>query len=338
MSATITYANTAQRSVTYADPVFLARAIPQLVLERYGTVKALPKNKTDNITFKRAIPFDVDITELQEGVTPGPQGYQDEQVSVSIKQYGKWTQHTDKFEDTHEDTKQVIAEIAAMHGEQCGEMKELLTWNTLRGGTQVFYGSTAATPTARSDVNDVIDANIQARIYRRLRANRGLMTQPSISAGTGIATEPVAAAYCAFGHTDLDEDIRDLAGFVPYEKYSKGSGLMEHEIGKSKQFRYVLTPTLEPFRGAGSTTINGMTATGANVDAYPIVYIAKDAFGIVPLKGRESCEMHFQSAGVKTETDPLGQRGFSSWRLWYAVVRLNEQWMARAEVGATALT
>jgi N4-gp56 family major capsid protein len=138
MTATITYSNTQQRTVSFADPVFLARALPQLVLEQYGTQKPLPKNKTDNITFKRAIPFDVDINPLQEGTSPGPQGYQDETVNVAMRQYGKWNSHTDVFEDLHEDAKTIVAEISAMHGDQAGETKELLIWNTLRCGTQVF--------------------------------------------------------------------------------------------------------------------------------------------------------------------------------------------------------
>lgn len=338
MSATITYANTAQRSVTYADPVFLARAIPQLVLEQYGLQKPLPKNSTDSITFKRAIPFDVDVTPLQEGVTPGPSGYQDEQVSVTIQQYGKYTVHTDKFEDTHEDTKQIVAEISAMHGEQAGETKELLIWSTLRAGTQVFYGSTNPSANARTDVNDVLDKTLQDRIYRRFRRERALMTQPTIPAGTGEATQPVRKAYVAFGHTDLDRDIREVDGFIPAEKYARQNLLGEHEIGSSGYFRYILTPTLEAFPSAGSATTNGMSSTnGTNVDVYPVVYVARDAFGIVPLKGKESVEQHFQSAGVKTKDDPLGQRGFSSWKMYYAVIRLNERWMARAEVGATAL-
>lgn len=84
-----TYGSILPRTNVYADEVFLAHAVPQLVLERYATVKPLPKNKTLTIKFRRSIPFDVSDVPLQEGVTPTPLGIQFEDVQAVMKEYGR---------------------------------------------------------------------------------------------------------------------------------------------------------------------------------------------------------------------------------------------------------
>jgi N4-gp56 family major capsid protein len=88
-----TYGGIGSRTNVFADEQFLAHAVPKQVLERYATVKRLPKNKTLTISFRRSIPFDVSDVPLQEGVTPTPEGLQYEDVSTSIRQYGKQTIH-----------------------------------------------------------------------------------------------------------------------------------------------------------------------------------------------------------------------------------------------------
>ena len=157
-----------------------------------------------------------------------------------------------------------------------------------------------------------------------------------VGASEKYSTEPVDAAYIAFGHTDIEGDIRDMAGFVPTEKYGQMKAL-PYEIGKVEDVRYVLTPVLEPILAAGSTTLNGMTADDStNVDVYPIVYIAKEAFGCVPLKGEKSITPSVINPDTKTKDDPLGQRGYVGWKTYFEAVILNENWLARCEAGATA--
>jgi len=102
--------------------------------------------------------------------------------------------------------------------------------------------------------------------------------------------------------------------------------------------RYILSPVLVPFQAAGSATLNGMVADDStNVDVYPIIYIAKEAYGLVPLKGDGAIEPSVLNPGTKSKSDPLGQRGYVGWKLNFTAVRLNESWMARLEVGATDL-
>jgi N4-gp56 family major capsid protein len=157
-----------------------------------------------------------------------------------------------------------------------------------------------------------------------------------LRAGTGVATEPVAPAYLAFGNTNMEQDFRALTEFVVREKYSQYSPVSDYEIGKFQDIRVILTPDLDPFWGAGSGDVTGvLSRDGANVDVYPVIVMGADAFGVVPLRGMDSASVTVKNP-TPTYEDPLAQRGFASWKMWYAVVRLNEEWMVRIEAAASA--
>jgi N4-gp56 family major capsid protein len=41
--------------------------------------------------------------------------------------------------------------------------------------------------------------------------------------------------------------------------------------------------------------------------------------------------------GTPSKSDPMGQRGYVSWKAYFTAVILNQNWMARLEVAVTAL-
>ena len=77
------------------------------------------------------------------------------------------------------------------------------------------------------------------------------------------------------------------------------------------------------------------STTGTDIDVYPVLFFGRDAFGIVSLKGESS--MTPMVVNPKPAAgDPLGQRGSVGWKLWTTTIILQEAFMARLEVGATA--
>ena len=78
-----------------------------------------------------------------------------------------------------------------------------------------------------------------------------------------------------------------------------------------------------------------LSRDGTNVDVYPIVIVGQDAFGVVPLRGMDSANVTIKNP-TATYEDPLAQRGFASWKMWYVATRLNEEWMVRIEAAASA--
>ncbi len=322
------------RQNLYADELFLKHATPKLVLERYATAKQLPKNKTVTIQFVRAIPYDVTDTPLQEGITPTPEGIQYEQVQTQIKQYGSWVQYSDVAADTLDID--IINQQVPLLGEKAGQQRELVNFGTFRAGTNVYYGSTAASPTLRSQVNAPISLSIVRKVEQFLDDQYATRITKRLAPGTGFGTEAVPEGYIGIGHTNQRGDLYDMPGFRRAEDYASGKPEPE-EIGSVDGVRWVLSAFLKPIPSAGSTTLNGMRSTnGTNVDVYTDLFLAQDAWGVVSLAGTERQIIKMKKPGEVDSGDPLGQRGFVSYKMWHAALILNQNWLVRAETGVTA--
>lgn len=327
-----TYGDISPRVGLHAVAKMLVTAKNQLVLERFGKAEAMPKGKGLLIKFRRPIKFAASTTPLVEGVTPSPNilGYED--VSAVIQQYGSWVPFTDVIMDTHEDPNLNV--ISEQCGDQAALTKERIIWGVMRGGTNVLYTGAAS---ARSGVEVPLDLDDIRAAVRILKNNHAMKITRVLKASTAIATEPVNASYVAFAHTNLEADFRDMTGFLPVEKYSSGAAISEYELGKVEEVRIILTNHLEPFYGAGSTTTTGVLNNGTNVDVYPVVIIGQDSYGVIPLAGN-GIQMGVKNPKMASgDVDPLGQRGYVAWKMWFAAIRLNESWMIRLETAASAL-
>ena len=315
----------------YAVAKFLEHVKPVEVLAKFGMTEAVPKNKGQLAVFRRFIPFEINTTALVEGVTPAPNMMQYEDISVVLSQYGAWVNFTDVVADTSEDP--ILNSVTTGLAEQAAAVKEALIWAELVGGTNVIYSGTA---TSRATVAAPLAEEDLIAAQRYLKAAKARPITRMLKASTNIATEPVAPAFIAFGHTNLEPDFRALTGFVPREKYASGAPISDWELGKFQDIRVILSPDLEIFYGAGAGSPTGvLSAGGTNVDVYPIVVVGQDAYGIVPLRGMDSVSITVKNP-TPTYEDPLAQRGFASYKMWYAVLRLNETWMVRIEAAASA--
>lgn len=326
-----TFGDISPRVGIYAVAQFLAHVEPVLVLEKFAKHEALPKNKGHLIVWRRFVPFEINTVALVEGVTPAPNQLQYEDVSTVISQYGGWVTFTDVIVDTHEDPN--LQKISMGLGEQAAAVKEQIIWAELVGGTNVLYTGAAS---SRATVEAPISEDELIAAQRFLKANKARHITRMLKASQNIATEPVAPGFIAFGHSNLEPDFRALPNFVVREKYASGSTVSDYEIGKFQDIRVILSPDLGPFYGAGSGTTTGvLSRDGANVDVYPIVLVGQDAYGVVPMRGMESVGITVKNP-TATYEDPLAQRGFASWKMWYVAVRLNEEWMVRIEAAASA--
>ena len=68
---------------------------------------------------------------------------------------------------------------------------------------------------------------------------------------------------------------------------------------------------------------------------YPVIIFGRDAYGIVPLKGKSAMTPMVVSPKA-APGDPLGQRGTVGWKLWTGTVILQDAFMARLEVGCSS--
>lgn len=242
---------------------------------------------------------------------------------------------TDVIFDTHPDT--VPAETRDLCAEQIAETVEVIRIAVLKAGTSVYYANAA---TGRTTVNSPPLRSDLRRIYRAFKRNKAKTIGNIVKASAMISTEPVAPAFFCMGSTDLDADIRNIEGFVPTEQYSNSDKALPGEIGKVDQFRFILTALFEPWSAggaSGTTYLSGgvSVSSAASCDVYPLIIVARDSYGIVPLQGENAVTpmVKYPSPMVG---DELGQKGFVSWKTYQAAVILNQNWLARLECAATA--
>lgn len=329
---TTTYGDINQRTAAYASAEMLAHAEPVMILSRFGVTKPMPKNKSETVKFRRPIPFAPATTPVTEGVTPTAQKMAYEDVSVTLKQYGRPIELTDKIVDLSEDP--VLQHMSMLAGEQAGSTIEAVIYGVIRAGTNVVYANGAS----RAAVNTPLTLNKQRAVTRVLRAQKAKMVNRMLAPGVGYGTSAVEASYVAVSHTDVESDIRNLAGFVPTAKYGVRQMISEYEIGTVESVRYILSPDLAPFASVGGTPGTAVVSTnGTAADVYPIMYIGMDAYGLVPLKGQNAMTPMVLNPGTPSKSDPMGQRGYVSWKTWFAAVILNDLWMCRLEVAVSKL-
>ena len=121
-----------------------------------------------------------------------------------------------------------------------------------------------------------------------------------------INTTPIEGGYLAFCHTHLVHDIRQMAGFTPVAEYGQMKPVHPREIGAVEDVRYIRSPDLPPFSGAGASGTTGFRNNGSNFDVYPILYVGMHAYGMVPLAGRERHGAGHRAGRAPRQVGPAG--------------------------------
>lgn len=333
MNGTTTYGAISQRTAAYAAAKMLEHAEPVLVLQKFADHKQIPKNKADTIKFRRPIPFVVGTNPapVVEGVNPVAKVIQYEDVTATLKQYAGVVEITDKVNDLSEDP--VLNDALELNGEEAGEVTEMVTYGAIKGGTNVVY----ANGTSRTDVNTAVSLNDIRLAVRTISGNRGKKITKILDGSPKYDTHPIEAAYVAVGHTDLAADIRNLAGFTPVSKYGNRKPLCPEEIGSVEDVRFVLSPLLVSMPDAGGDKGATVSTSGVKSDVYPLAVFGAKAFGVTPLKGAKAVKPMVVNPDTPSGADPTGQRGYVSWKTWFAALILNESWLCRIECAASDL-
>ena len=351
--ATITsYGDISPAVAAYSVVRMLKRAMPYLHLEKFGQTYPLPTNSTQTAKFRRyflvgatgaagpdgggtngagsAFFIPVATTPLIEGVTPSGSTITNQDYTVTLAQYGDFVTITDVIEDTHTDP--VLQQMTDMLGEQAAVTVETLRFNVLKAGTNVWYANKVA---GRSSVVTAITLTDQRGITTALNRQNAKKITQVVASNADFNTKSVEAAYVAVCHPDLESDIRNMTGFVPVASYGPHTSPWEGEVGSVEQVRYLTSTVIAPFTDAGGAKGAMRSTSGTSADVYPVLYFARDACGIVPLKGKSS--MTPMVVNPKPAAgDPLGQRGTVGWKLWTSTIILQDAYMLRGEFACTA--
>jgi len=345
VTGNVVYGDISPRTAAFAVKDLLKRGMPFLVLEKFGQSKPLPKNSSKTISFRRYFlkdstlssftpkdyfatdNFDPTTKQLSEGVTPDATALDKEDITATLVQYGDRTVITDVVMDTHEDP--ILREATEILGEQAAIILEKSRFNVIKAGTNVVY----ANGSGRTSVNTVFSAADQRNATRTLKRQLARQLTTVVKSSPSYGTEPIAASFIGLCHPDLEYDISQCAQFVPVEKYGPTKPF-ENEIGKINDVRYITSTIFEPWSGGGAASGTNVIETSSAADVYPIIYLARDAFGIVPLKGKTSITPMVVNP-KPSDSDPLAQRGHVAWKAMTTTIILNDSWMVRAEVACT---
>lgn len=299
----------------------LKHAVPVTVLGMSGDQKRMGKNQSDTVIYRRWLPkggattnadtinqwsVDANAHITTEGVTPTAETLAPQDITVQLQQYACLYSYSDRTADLYED--KIPDEMKTQVGERMGLVREMIDYGALKGCTNKFY----AGGTSRATVDEPISLSLLRKVTRSIKGNRGRPVTKVLSASADYNTSPVEQGYIVYGHTDAENDIRDLPGFIACAEYGQRKKLHDSEIGSVENFRFCVSPELGEIADAGASVgTTGLQSTGgSNVDVYPYIVVAADAWANVALRGMNSFDVIHIPASKQDKSDPLGQRGF----------------------------
>lgn len=295
----------------------LMRAVPLFIHTKFGQVRDVPQNAgSSTIKFRRYGNLAAATTPLTEGVTPAGSQMSVTDITATVAQYGDFTTYSDVV--SYESQDATLTEFAEVLGDQAGDTLDQLARDVLAAATTVTYVGQSDRVSITS--SNLITATEVRKMVRTLKNNKARRVTRMVAASTGIATEPVAQAYIGIVSPDTTFDLQDETGWVPVEKYSSAMTIMEGEVGKIGDVRFVETPNAKVFAGAGASSI----------DVHSTVIMGMEAYGVSRISGA-ALQNIVKPLGSGGTDDPLNQRGTTGWKGTFVAKILNDDFLGRIE-------
>lgn len=161
-------------------------------------------------------------------------------------------------------------------------------------------------------------------------------------------TKTVAGGWTVYVQPELRQtlmtvvDLFNQPAFVPVEKYAAGGNVVEGEIGRILEFRFVEVQEMLRWEGAGATTTlteaSGTEGTegytpavvdesyvndGDNYTVFPLLIVGEDSFVNINFRGgKNNFRIYSKMPGEATVSadDPFGQHGLWSIQWWYGTM------------------
>lgn len=302
----------------YLDQTLLSVAYPLFVHTRWAQVRDIPRNASAVIKFRKYGSLTAATTALTEGITPSGSQLSITDITSTVAQYGDFVTTTDFLEMTTLDP--LKTEMAERLGDQMGDTIDQLTRNVLVAGTTVQYAN-GATTTATVAAGFIINLTEVKKAVRTLKGNNAKKITAQIDPTNAFNTTPVRAAYVGIVSHNTEFDLKNDADWVPVEEYSSGMGVMEGEIGKLDEVRFV--------SGTTNASVNSGAGSGG-IDVHRTLILGKEAYGITRISG-EAVQTITKPLGSSGTADPLDQRSTMGWKVTFVATRLQEAFMLRLE-------
>jgi N4-gp56 family major capsid protein len=335
-------------STTYAplgvfvDRIALEVAKPLLTISKFGLQKKIPQKNSKTIKFRRyekmsptsgATPGT--IKALQDGVVPSTVNPTPTDLTATLYQYGNLSQISDQAIWVNETD--VDSEVVKRNAENMVETLERVYWGGIIGGSTVQrltddIGSISGA--ARTDVAGRINARALDKAIRTLQSNLARPITTDITASTKIGTQGVRSGYVAVIHPHVKYDLELIPGYIPKAQYGTMEGTFDGEVGSYKEIRFVVSTLAQIFPDGGANVAGTMSTGTTKSDVYINMIFGKEAYAVVELAS--SSQTYYTSAAQVDHSNPLGQFASIGWKAMAASVILNDAWLLRQEVVASA--
>lgn len=308
----------------FYDRTLLFRAVPLFVHTRWAQVRDIPRKAgTTTIKFRRYGNLTAATTALTEGITPAGSQLSVTDITATVLQYGDFVTITDVLDYSSQDP--VLMEAAEILGDQAGDTLDQLTRDVLAAGTNVYYAGASSTSRVTVGATDLITLVFVQKVVRLLKNNKARRMTKMVDATTGYGTSPLNASYIGIVHPNTTYDLKGLTGWTSIEKYASTASVMEGEVGKLDEVRFVETPNAKVFTGAGE----------AGIDVYATLIFGSDAYGTTRISG-EAMKNIVKPLGSAGTADALDQRATSGWKAAFVAKILNDAFLVRIEHAVSA--
>lgn len=303
---------------SFYDADLLLRAQPLLVHTRYGMVKDIPQNNSNVIKFRRYGNLTAATTALTEGVTPAGNVLSVTDISATVQQYGDFLVLSDKLTMETEDP--VRLEANEILGDQAGDTLDQLCRDVMVTGTNVIYAGSGHTLRSQVAATELITATLVDSAVTTLKTNKSKFMTSFVNPSTGYNTAPLPPTFIGINHVKVTPTLRAFSGWTPVEKYQASTSIMEGEIGRYGDVRFIETVNAKVFTASGASSI----------DVYATLIIAKFAYGISRIGGMALRNI-VKPLGSAGTADPLDQRETSGWKATFVAKVLQDDFIVRIE-------
>ena len=315
-------ANTTTTEVSSAVNNFFSRtmlkaATPLLVHTKWGQVKDIPKGNSEVIKFRRYSLLTANTTALSEGVTPSGTQLAITDISGTVAQYGDYVTLTDFLQFTTLDP--LLMETSELLGQQAANSLDQICRDVIIAGSTIQYASTASSRATVTASMKITRDEIRQSV-RTLQGNDARKITRMVNPSTGFNTSPINAAFIGIISENTLYDLKLVEGWTPVEEYASQGGVMDGEVGKVDDVRFVMTTNAKIFTGEGA----------GSIDVHGTLIMGADYYGITRISG-EAMRNIIKPLGSAGTADALDQRATSGWKATFLTKRLNENFAVRLE-------
>jgi len=268
-------------------------------------------------------------------------------ITATVSKFGNFITYTEELDVVNVNSKSM--DLFEKLGENAGHSLNLIQRDLMDGGGNIRYAASVANDSA---IGAAIVANDIRAAVNTLRRNAARPFHAETEGSTNINTSPVREAYCGIVHVDLENDIRDMTGFVGVEQYASQTATFVGEFGTVNGVRFIGTQIAAISTDAGGASANGLRGTNAGQhDVYESFIFGQEAVGAVGLGSEHADEIYTAQdqnpgripavvavnhpPGSAGAADPYNEVGTLAWKAWHAGTILNNDWLVEVRTAAT---